>query len=200
MHLPRMTLKKTFPGIVYDLIEAKPDMTIEVWFQDEARFGQKGTLTRIWSERDNRAYAKRSLGYEWTYLYGSVCPQTGAAHGLLLPYADLEGMQLYLDDFTHSRPDDVFTVLICDQASWHTSGKLQLPDHIHLLYLPPKSPELNPAELLWREMRQKHLGNRVFPDVDNMCEEVSTAWRNVIENPQSITSLCGFHWITECFN
>ena len=195
-----MNLKKTFPGIIHDLIEAKSDMKIEVWFQDEARFGQKGTLTRIWSERGKRANALRSLGYEWTYLYGSVCPQTGSTHALLLPYADLEGMQLYLDDFSHSIPADVFIVLICDQAGWHTSGKLQLPDFIQLLYLPPKSPELNPAELLWREMRQKHLGNRVFPDVDSMCDEVSTAWQNVIENPQSIASLCGFDWITEYFN
>ena len=182
------------------MFESHSELSVEVWFQDEARFGQKGTLTRIWSERGKRACALRSLGYEWTHLYGSVCPQTGAAHGLLLPYADLEGMQIYIDDFACSRPEDVFTVLVCDRAGWHTSGKLLLPDTMMLLCLPPKSPELNPAELLWREMRQKHLGNRVFPDVEMMCEEISLAWMQVIENPQSLKSLCGFDWITDVFN
>jgi transposase len=90
--------------------------------------------------------------------------------------------------------------MVCDQAGWHTSGKLTLPDTMMLLCLPSKSPELNPAELLWREIRQKHLGNRVFPDVDLMCVEISTAWMRVIENPRSLKSLCGFNWITGVFN
>lgn len=182
------------------LSESHPAEKIEVWFQDEARFGQKGTLTRIWSERGQRATAFRPLGYEWLYLFGSVCPLSGSAHGLLLPYADLEGMRIYLEDFSRSLSAGVHALLICDQASWHTSGKLILPSNVMVQCLPAKSPELNPAELLWREMRQKQLGNRVFPDVDLMYDAVSTAWMNVIENPQSIQSLCGFEWITDCFN
>ncbi|MDR3077148.1 MAG: IS630 family transposase, partial [Planctomycetota bacterium] len=169
------------------------------WFQDEARFGQKGTLTRIWSKKNERVGVPRSCGYEWTYFFGSLCPLKGTTHGLLLPYADLEGMQVYLDDFARTRPADVFTLLICDRAGWHTSGKLRLPHNLMLLPLPPKSPELNPAELLWREMRQKQLGNRVFPDVDLMHGEICKAWLRVTENPQSIQSLCGFKWITDMF-
>ena len=119
------------------------------------------------------------MGYEWTYLFGSVCPSSGAAHGLLLPYADLESMRVYLDDFSCSLQPEVHAVLVCDKAGWHTSGRLPIPANVTLLHLPPKSPELNPAELLWREMRQKHLGNRVFPEVDIMCDAVSTAWMNV---------------------
>ena len=173
---------------------------IEVWFQDEARFGQKGTLTRIWSERGRRATALRPLGYEWLYLFGSVCPLTGSTHGLLLPYADLDGMRIYLDDFSRNLPDDVCALLLCDQAGWHTSNRLVLPDNVIVHYLPAKSPELNPAELVWREMRQKQLSNRVFPDVDMMYDAVSVAWMNITENPQSIQSLCGFKWITDYFN
>jgi hypothetical protein len=175
------------------LSEEHPAEKIEVWFQDEARFGQKGTLTRIWAEKGQRATALRSLGYEWVYLFGSVCPMTGSAHGLLLPYVDCEGMRIYLDDFSRSLPDDVYALLICDQASWHTSDNLVLPNNIMIQCLPAKSPELNPAELLWREMRQKHLGNRVFPDVDSMYDAVSTAWMKLTENPQCLTSLCGFN-------
>lgn len=170
---------------------------IEIWFQDEARFGQKSTLTRIWALRGERATVPRSLDYEWTYLYGAVCPAKGVAHGLLLPYVDLDGMRLYLDDFSRSLERDVYALLICDQAGWHTSGRLLIPDNVGIVLLPPKSPELNPAELLWREMRQKYLGNRVFPDIDNLCNAVSEAWINVTKNPQSLKSLCGFDWITD---
>lgn len=173
---------------------------IEIWFQDEARFGQKGTLTRIWSLRGERATVPRSLDYEWMYLYGAVCPAKGLAHGLLLPYVDLEGMRVYLDDFSRSLHRGVYALLICDQAGWHTSGRLPVPDNVGIVFLPPKSPELNPAELLWREMRQKYLGNRVFPDIDILCDAVSEAWIHVTKNPQSIKSLCGFDWITDILN
>jgi transposase len=91
---------------------------------------------------------------------------------LLLPYADLESMRVYLDDFSRVLLPEVHVVLVCDQAGRHTSGRLPVPGNVTLLHLPLKSPELNPAELLWREMRQKHLGNRVFPDVDFMCDAV----------------------------
>ena len=90
--------------------------------------------------------------------------------------------------------------MICDRAGWHTSEKLRLPHNLMLLHLPPKSPELNPAELLWREMRQKYLGNRVFPDVDLMREEICKAWLQLTENPQNIKSLGGFKWIADILN
>ena len=144
-----------------------------------------------------RMTARRSLDYEWTYLYGSVCPSKGLAHGLLLPYADLEGMRLYSDDFSRSLERHVYALLVCDRAGWHTSGRLSIPENVGILFLPPKSPELNPGELLWREMRQKHLGNSVFPDVDNLCAAVCEAWLAVTKNTQSLKSLCGFNWIAD---
>ena len=191
----RRRSKKTLPEEVAAAI--RRHKRVEVWFQDEARFGQKGTLTRVWGLR---VTAKRSLAYEWSYFYGSVCPAKGLAHGLLLPYADLEGMRLYLDDFSRSLKRGVYALLVCDQAGWHTSGRLPIPDNVGLLFLPPKSPELNPAELVWREMRQKHLGNRVFPSVDGLDDAICEAWLEVTKTTQRMTSLCGFNWITDNLN
>lgn len=88
-------------------------------------------------------------------------------------HADLESMRIYLEDFSRSLPTEVHALLVCDQAGWHTSGRLVVPDNVTLLHLPSKSPELNPAELLWREMRQKHLGKRVFPEIEIMCDAVT---------------------------
>ena len=195
-----MNLKKHFPTPSTIWLNPNPTRRLKYGFKMRLALVRKVHWLGFWRKEATEPMPCVLSVMSGRILYGSVCPQTGATHGLLLPYADLEGMQLYLDDFSHSIPNYVFIVLICDQAGWHTSGKLQLPDCIQLLSLPPKSPELNPAELLWREIRQKHLGNRVFPDVDSMCDEVSTVWRNDIENPQSIASLCGFDWITDYFN
>lgn len=157
-------------------------------------------MSRVWSRRGQRAAALRPIGYEWSYLFGAVCPSTGQAHGLLLPYADVAAMQLYLDDFSGSLREGVQAILVCDQAGWHTSGRVAVPGNVRLLFLPPKSPELNPSELLWREMRQQYLSNRVFADVDEVVEKVSEAWNELIASPARLQSLCGFDWITDIFN
>jgi hypothetical protein len=182
------------------LRQERPARTLEVWFQDEARFGQKGTMSRVWALRGHRAVAPRQVGYEWTYMYGSVSPLTGRTHGLLLPYANLEMMSLYLEDFSRVVEPGALAVMVCDQAGWHTSGCLRAPSNVFLLSLPPKSPELNPSELIWREMRQKHLGNRVMADEDEVIEQVSRAWNFVTANPIQMQELCGFNWIVEAFN
>ena len=135
-------------------------------------------------------------------MIAAICrgPPEGLGHGLLLPYADLEGMRLYLDDFSRSLERGVYALLVCDQAGWHTSGRLPVPDNVGFLFLAPKSPELNPAELVWREMRQKHLGNRVFPSIDILDDAICEAWLEVTKRPKRITSLCGFNWITDNLN
>ena len=180
--------------------ESRPTQQIEVWFQDEARFGQKGSLTRVWSRRGHRAVAPRQTGYEWSYLYGSVAPLSGRTHGLALPFVNLDMMRLYLEDFSRAVGPDTLAVLVCDQAGWHMSGRLMVPANVCLLPLPAKAPELNPAELIWREMRQKYLGNRVFPDEEAVVEQVCVAWTAVTTDERAMRQLCGFSWITDVFN
>ena len=174
-----------------------PEQAVEIWFQDEARFGQQGTLTRVWAERGTRPRACRQTDYEWVYLFGSVCPATGETHGGLLPWVNGEVMEAYLDDFSRQLRCGVHALLVMDSAGWHTSGALSVPSNVTLQFLPPKSPESNPAELPWREMRQKYLSNRVYPTVVEALESaVSEAWLKVIESPAAMRSLCGFDWIT----
>src|SRR6201993_5093588 len=69
---------------------------IEIWFQDEARIGQQGTLTRVWAKRGSRPRAPRDRRYDWAYLFGAACPQRGAAAGLVMPTANAETMSLHL--------------------------------------------------------------------------------------------------------
>lgn len=104
-------------------------------------------------------------------------------------------MESYLKDFSRHLDKNVHALLTLDGAGWHTSTKLHIPDNITLLSLPPKSPELNPAELPWREIRQKYLGNQVYRTVEELDDAVADAWLAITKNQKAIQSLCGFEWI-----
>ena len=136
---------------------------IELWWQDEARVGQQGSLTRIWAERGSRPTALRDQRYKWAYLFGAVCPARGVGSGLVLPHANIEAMNLHLQQISSQVSQGAFAVLTLDGAGWHRIGKrLVLPDNVGLLHLPPYSPELNPVENIWEFLRQNELSNRVY--------------------------------------
>lgn len=120
---------------------------------------------------------------------------TGATHAWLLPYANLWTMGFFLQQFSATLAPHTHAVLLLDRAGWHFSPKLKVPSNITLLFLPPKSPELNPSELPWRECRQKHLSNRRIRDEDELYNVVADAWNKVTAEPEMIRSLCGFPWV-----
>jgi transposase len=77
-------------------------------------------------------------------------------------------MNAHLAEISAAVDPRAHAVLIMDQAGWHTTAKLQLPDNITILPLPPRSPELNPTENLWQFMRDNWLSNRVFESYDQI--------------------------------
>src|SRR5271168_3656355 len=81
------------------LVEKGPDRA-EDWFQDEARVGQQGTLTRVWAKRGSRPRAPRDQRYEWAYIFGAVCPERSATAALVLPCANAEAMNLHLAEIS----------------------------------------------------------------------------------------------------
>jgi transposase len=172
-----------------------PDKRLTVWFQDEARFGQQGTTSRIWAETGTRAEAIRQVEFEWVYLFGAVCPAQGRAHGCLFPYAETETMNAYLENFSCHLPRAEHALMVLDRAGWHRSKDLHIPSNITLLYLPPYSPELNPAELLWWQARDKKLSNRSFDSIPILEKAVADAWLWLIRHPDDLRSLCLFPWI-----
>jgi len=137
----------------------------------------------------------KQTNYKWVYVFGSVRPDTGDTHGWLMPCANTWVMNLYLDDFSKSLPSNVHALLVLDQAGWHNAGALSIPHNVSLLLLPPYSPELNPHELIWRELRQKKLSNRVYPTEDALWSAVEQGWLWVTQNPADIRQLCSFPWI-----
>lgn len=171
-----------------------------MWFQDEARIGQQGTVCRVWAQIGTQPSAVRQTNYKWVYLFGSVCPQTGQTHGWLMPSANTWVMNLYLRDFSAQLPETVHALLVMDGAGWHQSVSLEVPSNVTLLLLPPYSPELNPPELMWRELRQKKLSNQVYATEDDLWTAVNSAWLWFSQDHHAVRSLCGFPWIISAIN
>ena len=145
---------------------------IEVWFQDEARVGQQGTLTRIWARRGTRPRAPRDRRYAWAYLFGAVCPERAIGAGLVLPHANAEAMSLHLAEISRHVAQGAHAVLVLDGAGWHGAADLAIPDNLTLLPLPPYSPELNPVENVWQYLRQNQLSLRVWPDYEAIVDDL----------------------------
>ena len=85
-------------------------------------------------------------------------------------------------------------VVLLDQAGWHTSKKLVVPDNITLMSLPPRAPELNPVENIWQFMRDNWLSNRVFTSYENIVAICCEAWNDLVEQPWKIISIGTRKW------
>lgn len=173
-----------------------PDHTVEVWFQDEARFGQQGTLTKVWAEKGSRPTAVKQMEYEWVYLFAAVNPVTGESCALLSPTVNTDLMNAHLEMISQQvrrAGDGRHVVLVLDQAGWHVAKALKVPENITLLHLPPYSPELNPVERLWLYLRHHYLSNRVFADEDNLWNACRDAWNRI--DPERLNTICNTQWI-----
>ena len=162
--------------------------------KDEARIGQKNGLVRQWAKRGSRPRQPADQRYENAYLFGAICPARGKGAALALPFADTAAMQLHLDEISRHVAKRAHAVLLLDRAGWHTTGNLNIPKNITPIFLPSRSPELNPVENIWQYLRANCLSNRVFETYDAIIDAACDAWRKLIAQPQTITSIGMRDW------
>jgi DDE superfamily endonuclease len=169
---------------------------VEVWFADEARVGQQGTLTRIWARRGSRPRAPRDRRYAWAYLFGAVCPERGVGAAVVLPAVTVAAMEAHLAEIATQVAPGAHAVLVLDGAGWHTSPRLRVPANISLLPLPlPRySPELNPVENIWEYLRQNWLSHRVWDGYDGIVEACCDAWNRLMRVPDQVASITRRSW------
>jgi DDE superfamily endonuclease len=193
MRLLRNASKKTLPQAVEDATYLYK--TVELWTCDEHRVGLIPRLKRIWAPKGQRPIVKVQTQYEWLYLFAFVRPQTGETVWYILPECNTRAFQRVLDNFAKDRAasEDNHVLLVLDQAPWHTSKDLTLPTGLETLLLPPYSPELQPAELLWN-LSDDTIVNRSFQNLDQLQETLSEQCVRLIHQPQRIKDLCLFHW------
>ena len=135
-------------------------MRVEVWFQDEARIGQKNSLTRVWGQTGSWPAAPKDLGFASAYVFGAVCPSEGKAAALIMPICNTAAMNHHLCEISSQVAADAHAVVILDGAGWHRSQGLVVPGNITLLALPPYSPELNPVERVWHYLPSHWFANQ----------------------------------------
>ncbi len=171
-----------------------PGTAIEIWFQDEARIGQKNKRTRRWARRGTRPQAPHDQRTQSAFIFGAICPALGKGAGLVMPGCDTQAMQAHLTEISATVEPGAHAVVILDQAGWHMSERLNVPDNITLLPLPPRAPELNPAENIWQYMRENWLSNRVFQTYDDIVAHCCDAWNKLIDSPWQIMSIGLRQW------
>lgn len=176
------------------LPEHAKDKPIEVWFQDEARVGQQGTLTRIWAKRGTRPRAPRDRRYLWAYIFGAVCPDRAATAALVLPRADSDALSLHLAEIAKEVDPKAHAIIVLDGAGYHTAANLKIPGNITLLPLPPYAPELNPVENIWQYLRQNKLANTTYDDYEDILGACCTAWNFFADDTDAVTSITKRQW------
>src|SRR5271156_5718941 len=133
--------RETSPLRIQEVREGLPAGTqIEVWWQDEARIGQKNKITRRWAKRGPRPSAPKDQRTRWAYIFGAICPQKGTCAGLVMPYCDSQAMSEHLKEISAQVEPGAHAVVLLDQAGWHISQALRIPSNLTLLSLPSKAP------------------------------------------------------------
>jgi len=132
--------------------------------------------------------------YASAWLFGAICPSRGVGAALVLPEANTDAMNRHLAEISQAVAPGAHGLIVMDQARWHTTGALVLPDNLSLLHLPPVSPELNPVENVWEFLRSNRLPFQLYETLDDIIDSCCEAWNWLTEQPQCISSIGARGW------
>ena len=162
--------------------------------QDEGRFGRISDVRRAWAPADIRPVSAGQIVREYLYVFAAVCPSLGKMTALILPYANTGMMNLFLAEVA-AEYSDYLVIMLMDQAGWHMSKSLRVPENIRILPQPAHSPELNPVEHLWEEIREKHFYNRAFRTLDEVENTLCRAIKYIADAPERLSSMTNFPYL-----
>jgi len=174
--------------------QAEHERRVRLMFQDEARFGRISEPRRCWAPPGMRPDVPCQMVREYTYVYGAVSPHDGTMDSLVLPEVTAEAMSIFLNEVAERHPDE-FIIMVMDAAGWHKAKDLCVPDNMRIIHLPPYSPELNPMEHVWEEMREKWFANEVFRDMSAVVDRAVEALVSLEGDKERVRSITGFDWI-----
>jgi hypothetical protein len=162
--------------------------------QDEGRFGRITDIRSCWAPKGIRPKVARQVVRTFVYVYAAVCMALGNISSLILPYANTDMMNLFLEEVSNDFKE-YFVIMLVDGAGWHRSHGLRVPENIRLIQQPSHSPELNPVEHLWEELREKHLPNKAFKSLDAVQDALCKGLRELDGNPQRVRSMTNFPYL-----
>jgi hypothetical protein len=151
-------------------------------------------LSRVWASKGTRPRVIRQKQFISTYIFGAVCPQEDKGCALILPAANTGMMQIHLDQISGQIKENCIGLIMMDRASWHTTEALNIPENIRLMPLPAYSPELNPVEQIWQQLRKIKLSNTNFKSYEDIVDACCEAWNCFCDEEGNIQSLCTRSW------
>lgn len=181
---------REWPAKLAAIAAQQPDKQLRVYFQDESRFGQQGTMTNVWAKRGSRPTAIRQTEYEYLWVLGAVCPATGHAEGLLSPRLNVQVINIFLEQFSQTIPPHEHAVMIWDGAGFHTGKQVRVPSNVSLVQLPAYSPELNPIENLWHYLKSHFWSNRAYADYNALETAAMQAWQTAVLDTKLMKTVC----------
>jgi transposase len=188
-------VEKKLPGLVAQFKDQwQGQGQIRVLFQDEARFGRISDPRRCWCPRPIRPTVMSMVTQEYCYAYAAVSVADGEFDALILPHVNSDCMQIFLDELSLRHIYERI-IMIMDGAGWHKASWLRIPHNIRLVFLPPYSPELNPVEHLWDELREKSFGNFVFSSLDALENHLESALLSMEHDRARVHSIVAWPWI-----
>jgi transposase len=185
---------KNFPKLVQEAFKTRdPHDTrpLLIMVQDEGRFGRVSIPKRAWAPVPIRPRVLRQIVRQSVYAYVAVAPKEGKMTCFILPYSNTEMMNVFLQQVS-SDFSSYFIVMQVDQASYHDSNDLLIPENIRLLPQPPYSPELNPVEHVWDDIREKHFSNLFYSSLDEVTQVLSDALMQLASDPPALRSMTYF--------
>lgn len=165
-------------------------------FQDEARFGRMSDPARCWAPFPSRPVVERALAREFRYFYAAMGPQGGTLDWMVSDSMKTEEMSRFLGQVGAAHQDR-HVIMVLEGASSHKAKALLIPDNVSLIHLPPYSPELNPVEILWHELREKYCTNRVFETLAAVEDAVAKGLTTLADDRAAIARLSGWQWIID---
>ena len=151
-------------------------------------------MVRQWAKRGTRPRQPADQRYDNAYLFGAICPARGVGAALALPFIGTDAMQMHINEISTMVAKGAHAVLILARAGWHVTGHLAMPKNMTLIFLPSRSPELNPVENIWQYLRSNWLSNRVFDTHTDIIDAACDAWRRLTDRPDVITSIGVRDW------
>jgi transposase len=187
--------KQRLRPLLRQVASAFPQATVELWAVDEHRIGLKSILRKVWTLAGQRPVIPVEHRYAWRYLVGFVHPASGRTVSHLATSVSIPLFEVELAEFARQvgASPTKQVVLISDRAGWHSSVRLRVPDHVHLLFLPPYSPELQPAEHLW-PLTNSLLVNRHFTSIDELEDAQAERCMALQASCDLVRSTTLFHW------
>jgi transposase len=185
---------------VIDIIEKEniDKRKVIIMTQDEGRFGRVNIPKSSWAPMGIRPLVPKQIVRESFYVYAAICPSLGKMSSLILPNANTEMMSLFLENVSKEFADNEI-IMQTDGAGWHKSNDLKIPANIHFIMQPPYSPEVNPTEHLWEEIREKYLCNKIFESLDDTMTIVCSGLNELNSKPEYIKSMTFFPYLNISF-